>query len=189
MFYTFYNSVIGKLIILGDVNGIVKIDLFTNNTNSDKTQLNNNAVIKSYKEKFKTLEENNDLLEFKNTKQWLNDYFNGLQPKQKIKLNLIGSNFQKIVWEQLLKIPYGKTTTYKQIALNVAKILGKTKMSAQAVGGAVGKNPVLIIVPCHRVVGTNGNLTGFACGLDVKKQLLNIEGNNMNDFHMPKKVK
>lgn len=178
MFYTFYNSPIGKLIILGDVNGIVKIDLFTNNTNSDNTQLNNSAVIKSYKEKFKTLEENNDLLEFKNTKQWLNDYFNGLQPKQKIKLNLIGSNFQKIVWEQLLKIPYGKTTTYKQIALNVAKILGKTKMSAQAVGGAVGKNPVLIIVPCHRVVGTNGNLTGFACGLDVKKQLLNIEGNN-----------
>lgn len=187
MFYTFYNSPIGKLIILGDVNGIVKIDLFNDNTNSDNTQLNNSAVIKSYKEKFKTLEENNDLLEFKNTKQWLNDYFNGLQPKQKIKLNLIGSNFQKIVWEQLLKIPYGKTTTYKQIALNVSKILGKTKMSAQAVGGAVGKNPVLIIVPCHRVVGTNGNLTGFACGLDVKKQLLNIEGNNMNDFHMPKK--
>ena len=187
MFYTFYNSPIGKLIILGDVNGIVKIDLFNYNIDSDKTQYANSSIINIYNKKYGIIKENKDLPEFKNTKQWLNDYFKGLQPKQKIKLNLIGSNFQKIVWEQLLKIPYGKTTTYKQIALNVAKILGKTKMSAQAVGGAVGKNPVLIIVPCHRVVGTNGNLTGFACGLDVKKQLLNIEGNNMNDFHMPKK--
>lgn len=105
---------------------------------------------------------------FEQTKKWLDIYFSGNEPDFMPKLSLNGSEFRKAVWDILLKIPYGSVMTYGEIAKILAKQRGVAKMSAQAVGGAVGHNPISIIVPCHRVVGTNGNLTGYAGGIDKK---------------------
>lgn len=102
------------------------------------------------------------------------------------RLHMIGSPFQISVWNILLKIPYGDTTTYGKIAAELAKERGLTRMSAQAVGGAVGHNEISIIVPCHRVVGTNGSLTGYAGGIDKKTALLKLEGAYKNEFFVPK---
>lgn len=108
---------------------------------------------------------------------WLDAYFAGEKPSSKeLSINPKGTVFQKLVWNELLKIPYGKTTTYGQIAAKLARQLGKPRMSAQAVGGAVGHNPISIIVPCHRVLGANGALTGYAGGVGRKKWLLAHEG-------------
>ena len=117
--------------------------------------------------------------------QWLDIYFSGNTPDFTPPLHLTGSPFQMEVWELLLKIPYGSITTYGHLAKQVAEKRGISRMSAQAVGGAVGSNPVSIIVPCHRVVGLNGNLTGFASGLDNKIALLKQEGHDMSKFFMP----
>ena len=109
------------------------------------------------------------------TIQWLDVYFTGKEPDFTPPLHLIGSDFRQAVWNILLSIPYGRTMTYGQIAKQLAKNTWIDKMSAQAVGGAVGHNPISIIVPCHRVVGTNGSLTGYAGGLDKKIALLKLE--------------
>ena len=95
--------------------------------------------------------------------------------------------FRKAVWEVMLTIPYGKTMTYGEIANIIAKEKGIEKMSAQAVGGAVGHNSISIIIPCHRVVGTNGSLTGYAGGIDRKVQLLKLENTDMKNLFVPKK--
>ena len=114
----------------------------------------------------------------KKTKNWLDRYFKGEKPSIKeIKINPNGSDFRKEVWKILCKIPYGKTITYKEIAEKLAKERGLKSMSAQAVGGAVGHNPISIIIPCHRVIGKSGNLTGYAGGLDKKEYLLKLEQN------------
>ncbi len=121
-------------------------------------------------------EEKDKIEVFIKTKRWLNRYFKGLNPEpSEIPIKLQGSNFALEVWEILQKIPYGQTMTYGEIAKIMAKKLGKQKMSAQAVGGAVGRNPISIIIPCHRVVGANGKLTGYAGGLDKKVKLLKHE--------------
>ena len=117
------------------------------------------------------------------TARWLDDYFSVGQPDFTPPLHLIGSAFRLRVWARLLEIPYGQTTTYGALA----KRLGGGRMSAQAVGGAVGHNPISIIVPCHRVVGTNGSLTGYAGGLDRKIRLLEIEQTDMHGLFRPKK--
>ena len=110
------------------------------------------------------------------TKNWLDRYFKGEKPNIKeLTLNPNGSSFRKEVWKILCNIPYGSTITYKEIASILAKEKGLKSMSAQAIGGAVGHNPISIIIPCHRVVGTNGNLTGYAGGLDKKMYLLKLE--------------
>ena len=135
---------------------------------------------KYYKSNFlEEMEENeNDKILLK-TKNWLDRYFNNEKPPiNELELNPIGSEFRQTVWKILCDIPYGKVTTYKKIAEEIAKQKGIAKMSAQAVGGAVGHNPISIIIPCHRVVGTNGDLTGYAGGLDKKKYLLEHEKNN-----------
>lgn len=120
--------------------------------------------------------------------KWLDDYFAGKRPEiSSLPLAPIGGEFRQAVWKILTEIPYGETTTYGQIAKEVAGRLGKARMSAQAVGGAVGHNPICIIIPCHRVVGTDGNLTGFASGLERKIKLLEHEGVNMNRLFVPKK--
>ena len=118
--------------------------------------------------------------------QWLDIYFSGNIPDFTPPLHLTGSPFQMEVWELLLKIPYGSITTYGDLAKQIAQQRGISRMSAQAVGGAVGSNPVSIIVPCHRIVGTNGNLTGFASGLDNKIALLKQEGHDISKFSMPR---
>lgn len=108
-------------------------------------------------------------------KKWLDIYFSGKEPDFLPPLTLKGTDFQMRVWQKLRKIPYGKTTTYGEIAEQIAAETGKAKMSAQAVGGAVGKNPIAIIIPCHRVIGKDGSLTGFAGGVEVKMELLVLE--------------
>lgn len=124
-------------------------------------------------------EKNDDLEVFHKTKQWLNDYFAGESPEiETLKLAPKGSEFARQVWEILRAIPYGETRTYGEIGKIMAKRRGLGSMSAQAVGGAVGHNPIGIIVPCHRVLGANGKLTGYAAGLDVKMKLLELEKNS-----------
>ena len=109
---------------------------------------------------------------FEETVRWLDGYFQGQIPSSHPKLALRGSPFRVKVWQILLTIPYGQTVTYKQIA---HKLDETGKMSCQAIGNAVGKNPISIIVPCHRVIGSDGSLTGYAGGLDRKKKLLELE--------------
>ena len=113
---------------------------------------------------------------FEKVKRWLAVYFSGKEPDFTVPLHFTGTPFQKQVWEILCSIPYGRTTTYGEIASQVAAKRGLPHMSAQAVGGAVGHNPISIIVPCHRVVGTDGSLTGYAGGIDKKVRLLKLEG-------------
>lgn len=104
-----------------------------------------------------------------------------------MKLAPRGSEFRKAVWAALCEIPYGKVTTYGEISKKVAAKFGKQHMSAQAVGGAVGHNAISIIIPCHRVVGSNGSLTGYAGGIDKKVKLLTLEKVDMSSFFIPKK--
>ncbi len=120
-------------------------------------------------------------------RRWLDVYFTGRQPDFTPPLHPIGSAFRRGVWDILLQIPYGQTTTYGEIARQLAAKLGLPRMSAQAVGGAVGHNAISIIIPCHRVVGTNGSLTGYAGGIDKKVKLLEWEHADMTDFFIPKK--
>lgn len=121
------------------------------------------------------------------SKRWLDCYFSGKRPDFLPPLHLIGTDFQQAVWNLLLEIPYGQTVTYGALARTLAQQLGKPAMSAQAVGAAVGRNPVSIIVPCHRVVGADGNLTGYAGGVERKLFLLNLEGADLTRLHVPKK--
>lgn len=117
-----------------------------------------------------------DLMLFAAVKKWLEDYFAGKRPEiDAIPLAPQGSEFQKLIWGYLREIPYGETVTYGDLAARAAKELGKKAMSAQAVGGAVGRNPVSIIIPCHRVLGAGGKLTGYDGGLDKKTWLLEHE--------------
>lgn len=121
------------------------------------------------------------------TKSWLDRYFNGQKPNiDELNLSPIGSDFRQAVWKILCKIPYGETITYNDIAKEIARQRKIKKMSAQAIGGAVGHNPISIIIPCHRVVGTNGNLTGYAGGIEKKIWLLRHEHVNMENFFIPK---
>ena len=110
------------------------------------------------------------------TRRWLDLYFSGSVPDFTPPLHPIGSDFRQEVWSLLLQIPYGKTTTYGALANQLAEKHGQRRMSAQAVGGAVGHNAISIIIPCHRVVGADGSLTGYAGGLDTKARLLAVEG-------------
>lgn len=109
-------------------------------------------------------------------KQWLDLYFSGQEPNYTVPLHPMGTPFQMEVWEILSTIPYGQTMTYGEIAGQIAARRGMSKMSAQAVGGAVGRNKISILIPCHRVIGSDGSLTGYAGGLDKKVKLLEIEG-------------
>ena len=121
------------------------------------------------------------------TKHWLDVYFTGKEPDFLPPLHTIGSAYRQSVWKILLRIPYGRTTTYGEIARQIAKEQGISRMSAQAVGGAVGHNTISIIIPCHRVVGTNGSLTGYAGGMDKKRKLLELEHIDMAGFFVPGK--
>ena len=121
---------------------------------------------------------------FEQTQRWLDTYFQGKIPDFTPPLSWETTPFRKAVWEILLLIPYGQTITYGEIAHRIAKQNGLSKMSAQAVGGAVGHNPISIIVPCHRVVGSGGSLTGYAGGIDEKKKLLARNGNKMKSLNL-----
>ena len=115
-------------------------------------------------------------------REWLDEYFSGKEPDFTPTLHPMGSPFRQAVWKLLLQIPYGQTTTYGEIARQLEKLQNRPHMSAQAVGGAVGHNGISIIIPCHRVVGTKGNLTGYAGGLDKKMALLELEHANRKTY-------
>ena len=148
---------IGNLLLAGDTCGLQVIQ-FERNIKIDKNWQENPEY-------------------FKVAVQQLEEYFSGERKTFDLKLNPQGTDFQKQVWKRLEKIPFGQTKYYGQIAQEI----GNPKAS-RAIGMANNKNPIPIIIPCHRVIGKNGTLTGFASGLDVKQQLLNIENNQLSIF-------
>lgn len=161
-FVTVMNSPIGKLILASDKISLVGA-WFEGQKYIDKKILNN-AILK----------DNLDV--FDDTKLWLKDYFRGIKVQANdLPIAPIGSEFRQLVWRELCKIPYGELSTYGKIAKEIARQKSISKMSAQAVGSAVGHNPIAIIIPCHRVVASNGNLTGYAGGLEKKIKLLELE--------------
>ena len=160
IYTTYYNSPLGKILLAADEAGL--IGLWFENQKYYADILNDEVVQKK-----------SNILQ--KTEQWLDIYFSGEEPDFTPPLHMIGSDFRKSVWDILLTIPYGHTMSYGEIARKLEAEKGYSKMSAQAVGGAVGHNPISIIIPCHRVVGTNGSLTGYAGGIDKKVQLLTLE--------------
>lgn len=134
------------------------------------------------------MEEKEDSAMLNETKKWLDCYFRGERPQiDELSLAPLGSEFRKEVWRILCGIPYGEVITYGEISKIIEKNRGIGRMSAQAVGGAVGHNPISIIIPCHRVVGTDGSLTGYAGGIQRKIKLLKLEGADMEKLYVPQK--
>ena len=174
MFYkTIYPSPVGNLTIASDGNNIVGLWLEGQKYFQDTVS--------------GTLTPNNDLPVFQQVKDWLDAYFAGQHPMiSSLPLAPKGNEFRQAVWKILCAIPYGEVTTYGAIARQIAAQRGISSMSAQAVGWAVGHNPISIIIPCHRVVGTNGSLTGYAGGIANKVKLLTLEGVDMSSFFEPK---
>lgn len=173
VYKSIYNSPIGPLLMISD--GEKLIGLFTGHETME-TGIEEEAAIKD------------DLPVFLEISQWLNKYFNGEKPGiSTLPIAPSGTEFRMAVWEILKRIPYGRVVTYGDIAKEMAVIRGKKKMSAQAVGGAVGSNPISIIIPCHRVIGAGGNLTGFGGGMDIKVKLLKHENVDMSGMYIPKK--
>ena len=162
IYYDDYQSIVGNLRIVSDGVSIIGLFIegqkyFMNNIKGELVRKNIDVISK--------------------TKKWLDDYFNLKRPNPKdLSLNPRGTPFQKRVWHLLLEIPYGEVTTYKEITKKIEEQTNK-RMSSQAVGGAVSHNPISIIIPCHRVIGSNGTLVGYAGGLDKKKKLLELEKN------------
>ena len=167
IFKTFYSSSVGVLTLISDGTNLTHIIL-------EK---------ESYYQKIKKDAKTNDNLEiFKQTKTWLDKYFNKEKPNiDDLKIKLEGTPFQIKVWNALKTISYGQTVTYGFVAKKI-----NSKTSARAVGGAIGHNPIPIVIPCHRVVGTNKNLTGFTGGIDVKIKLLKSEGLDITKYKIPK---
>ena len=170
IYITYYDSILGKLTIAGDGENI--IGLWIEGQKYFADTIKNENIIKK-----------DDISIFIKTKEWLDRYFRGERPNIKeLKLSPKGSEFRQNVWKILCKIPYGQTITYGKIAKEIAKLMNKNSMSAQAIGNAVGHNPISIIIPCHRVVGTNGGLTGYAGGIDKKRELLELENADVKDI-------
>lgn len=173
IYTTTYNSPIGNLLIATKDNKLIGLWIE-----------NQKYYLSSFKEE---MAEKENLEILVKTRNWLDRYFKEEKPNiSELDINLIGSEFRKNVWEILKTIPYGEVITYNDIAKKIAKQKGISKMSAQAIGGAVGHNPISIIVPCHRVVGSNGSLTGYAGGIEKKIQLLKLEGIDMRKYFIPR---
>lgn len=167
---TTYQSPIGKILLAADAIGLTGLWF-----EGQKFYANGLACKNEKKE----------IPVFAEVKEWLDLYFSGEEPEVLPPIHMIGTEFQMEVWEILQKIPYGATTTYGEIAKEIARKRGLVRMSAQAVGGAVGHNEISIIIPCHRVVGANGSLTGYAGGIEKKKKLLELEGIDTQIFRIP----
>lgn len=174
LYKTIYESSLGNILIVSDENNIIGLwfegqKYFLANIKEDITQKDDLPILQS-------------------AKLWLDQYFAGQKPNiADLKLAPRGNDFRLTVWKILCEIPYGQLTTYGEIAKKVAIIMNKESMSAQAVGGAVGHNPISIIIPCHRVVGSHGSLTGYAGGIDKKIKLLQLEGVDTKQLMIPKK--
>lgn len=165
-----YDSPVGKILITTENNKLVSLDFYSSRFRDDKDSIYNDE---------------DDMID--KTEKWLNSYFNGENPNpDELDISLTGSEFCQKVYRQLSLIPYGQLTTYGTIAKELAEKDGK-RYSAQAVGYAVGHNPVAIVIPCHRVMGANNNLTGYGAGLKTKVALLQLEGINTENVVWPKK--
>ena len=154
---THYSSPLGKIILVSNGTALTELDFAEDVSAASATRTQK------------------DLPVFEEVSRWLDAYFAGRDPGALPPLAPHGTAFQQAVWKVLRGIPYGTTTTYGRIAARIAAARGG-RMSAQAVGGAVGRNPISILIPCHRVIGTDGSLTGYAGGLDKKEYLLELEG-------------
>lgn len=164
LYKTSYTSPLGKLTLISDGNYLTNLILPTQSFNTAN------------------IEENDNLEVFFVIKNWLNKYFKKeYVDNSYLPIKYDGSNFQKLVWNYLCKTPYGILTTYKDVAKYISKLTNK-KPCPQAVGNALNKNPIPIIIPCHRVVGTNKNLIGYNGRLDIKIKLLKIEGINVSEY-------
>ncbi|GAA5108118.1 methylated-DNA--[protein]-cysteine S-methyltransferase [Orbus sasakiae] len=173
MFYSStYSSPIGLITLMSKNNQLIGLWLenekyFANSVDTIVTPHDNLAV-------------------FNLTKTWLDNYFLAKNPTiNRLPLAPTGSPFRQHVWHILNQIPYGELTTYGDVAKKVALLMNRKTMSSQAVGGAVGHNPISIIIPCHRVVGSNGSLTGYAGGIDKKIKLLELEGVDLTALFTP----
>ena len=140
---------------------------------------------KHYGDKYIQDAQTAELPVFALAEKWLAEYFAGCKPKVKVPLQFTGTDFQKCVWKILQNIPYGRLVTYGDIACEIAAQRGLARMSAQAVGGAVGRNPLCIIIPCHRVIGADGSLTGYGGGMWRKVRLLEIEKVDIGELTVP----
>lgn len=157
-----YNSPLGRLLLASDGEALTGLWFEGQKYFAD-------TLMAEYEEK--------ELSVFEQADRWLDIYFSGKEPDFTPPLSMKTTPFRKMVWEIMLTIPYGKTMTYGEIAAQIAKQKGPKRMSAQAVGGAVGHNSISLIIPCHRVIGTDGSLTGYAGGIEKKQQLLMLEQN------------
>lgn len=175
MFYsTHYSSPLGSIMLASDGDNLIGLWIEGQKYFAD-------TVAEEITEKL-------DLPVFIATQNWLDEYFAGQKPSiSDLPLAPKGGEFRRAVWDILCEIPYGECFSYGEIAKIVAARMNKVSMSSQAVGGAVGHNPISIIIPCHRVVGANGNLTGYAGGLSKKIKLLEHEGVDMSRFFVPTK--
>lgn len=172
--FTEYPSPVGKLTLTSD------------GTNITGLYISGQKHIPHELSESHTVSHNLDV--FIKAKDWLNCYFAGKKPRaDELPLLPSGTAFRRLIWKYLCEIPYGEVVTYGELARRTSHSLGKEKMSAQAIGGAVGHNPISIIIPCHRVVGVGGNLTGYDGGIDIKIKLLSHEGVNMEKFFTPQK--
>ena len=154
---THYSSPLGKIILVSNGTALTELDFAEDVSAASATRTQK------------------DLPVFEEVSRWLDAYFAGRDPGALPPLAPHGTAFQQAVWKILRRIPYGTTTTYGRIAAHIAAARGG-RMSAQAVGGAVGRNPISILIPCHRVIGADSSLTGYAGGLDKKEYLLRLEG-------------
>ena len=168
---SFYDSPVGRIVMVSDGNALSYLGF--------EDQRFENPVLPSLVEK-------EDMPAVFLARKWLDIYFSGRDPGFRVPLSLKGTTFQKTVWEILLTIPFGTTVSYSYVASLAAERLSKDRMSCRAAGSAVGHNPVSIIVPCHRVVGKNGSLTGYGGGLARKMMLLETEGIDTSVFSMPR---
>ena len=159
IYFANYDSPLGYILLAADGEGLTTLD---------------------FTEKKDAVSRNHPIL--REAARWLDIYFSGQNPGFTPPLHMLGTPFQTEVWRLLLDIPFGKTTTYGALAKEIARRRGIRRMSAQAIGGAVGRNPVALIVPCHRVIGADGSLTGYAGGLDKKARLLSLEGITFQPF-------
>lgn len=176
MYYkTDYESPLGRIALVSDGKGLIGAWRYGQKYFYDSLR--------------ETPEDQAELAVFKYAIQWLNRYFSGGKPHpSELPLAPIGSAFRQTVWRILCDIPFGSLTTYGAIAKKIAAERNVQNISAQAVGGAVGHNPLFIIIPCHRVIGTNGNLTGYAGGINTKIKLLELEGLDISRFSLPQKT-
>lgn len=170
-FFQYYSSPIGRILLMSDESALKGL------------WFDNEKISSQMEEALKT-NESTPVLDI--TKRWLDIYFSGREPDFTPKLNPDGTAFRLAVWKKLLQIPYGQTTTYGEIARQIAAERKIPRMSSQAVGGAVGNNDISIIIPCHRVIGANGNLTGYGGGIDRKIMLLKTEHIDTANLFIPR---